>query len=74
LKIYDKTVLIFYYDILIIVLIRIEMRTIKYFLFALFVLTISSTRITFYVDHEVEQPLDFVEISAIVKASGDSLN
>jgi hypothetical protein len=33
----------------------------------------TSTTITFYVDHEVEQPLDYVEISAIVKTSGDSL-
>jgi hypothetical protein len=33
----------------------------------------STTRLTFYIDHAVEQPLDFVEIDAVVKARGDSL-
>lgn len=32
-----------------------------------------TTLVTFYVDHEVEQPLDYVEINAIVKANGESL-
>ena len=33
----------------------------------------SATLLTFYVDHQVQQPLDYVEISAVVKADGDSL-
>ena len=33
----------------------------------------SSTTLTFYVDHEVEQPLDYVEINTVVKAEGESL-
>ena len=32
------------------------------------------TRVTFYVDEEVDQPLDFVEISAVIKADGESLD
>jgi hypothetical protein len=42
------------------------------FTLALIVLT-NSTTVTFYVDHEVEQPLDYVEISAIIKVGGESL-
>lgn len=30
----------------------------------------SATLVTFYVDHEVEQPLDFVDINLIVKTDG----
>jgi hypothetical protein len=40
---------------------------------ALITILSSSTLVTFYVDHEVEQPLDQVEISAIVKVNGESL-
>ena len=29
--------------------------------------------LTFYVDEQIEQPLDYVEINAIIKADGDSL-
>lgn len=32
-----------------------------------------STRLTFYIDQEIEQPLDYVEINAVIKADGDSL-
>ncbi len=28
------------------------------------------TTVTFYVDHEVEQPLDYVDINLVVKADG----
>lgn len=52
----------------------------KYYPLAILILTLSllspgqSTRLTFYVDHKVEQPLDYVEINAVVKASGESLD
>jgi hypothetical protein len=42
-------------------------------IFLSLVIAINSTTVTFYVDHEVEQPLDYVEISAIIKSSGESL-
>ena len=41
-------------------------------LFSLSVM-ISSTTLTFYVDHEIDQPLDYVEINAVIKAAGSSL-
>lgn len=34
----------------------------------------SATLVTFYVDHEVEQPLDYVDINLIVKTDGESLD
>lgn len=43
------------------------------FLLASILVISSSTLVTFYVDHEVEQPLDFVDINLIVKADGESL-
>ena len=40
----------------------------------LLLITLStSTLLTFYVDEQIEQPLDYVEINAIIKADGDSL-
>jgi len=41
---------------------------------ALIAILSSSTLVTFYVDHEVEQPLDKVAINAIVKVNGESLD
>jgi len=41
---------------------------------ALIAILSSSTLVTFYVDHEVEQPLDQVAINAIVKVNGESLD
>lgn len=34
----------------------------------------SATLVTFYVNHEVEQPLDYVDINLIVKTDGESLD
>lgn len=42
-------------------------------LFCLTISLIQSTLVTFYVDHEVDQPLDYVEINAVIKVNGDSL-
>ena len=37
-------------------------------------LLVSSTTVTFYVDQEIEQPLDYVEVNAVVKTRGESLD
>ena len=42
-------------------------------LLSLTISLIQSTLVTFYVDHEVDQPLDYVEINAVIKVNGDSL-
>ena len=44
------------------------------FLLALLSVLCSGTKVTFYVDHEVEQPLDYVDINLVIKADAESLD
>ena len=43
-------------------------------LLALLSVLCSGTKVTFYVDHEVEQPLDYVDINLVIKADAESLD
>lgn len=52
---------------------RVKILPIVLLLLAFMNVIVSGTLVTFYIDHEVEQPLDYVEINVIIKAGGDSL-
>ena len=52
----------------------VKQHIISVLVLALIMMLSSSTLVTFYIDHEVEQPLDQVGINAIVKVNGESLD